>query len=569
MATTIGSSSSTDLTFQLSKLAPTFQTAIKATIDAASDPLKRVQAQKDQMDVRRGIYTDMKTNLDGLQSAVQALITTQAFYGLNPVLKSSITPTTAGTSVLTATNTSSAVAGDYDISVTQLAKAQSRATLAAQSPDLALGKSGTFWLGGTGTASVNGFTANATVTGTATGAIADGQRELGAGDYSVQVRDSAGTRQFRLVNSDGTAVSIRSKDGTSYSADWQSMPSGSYDSGRGLTLNLDSTGPVGATALTYTARGTSITIKVGDTQRNITSAINNAAQPEGRAFKASIVAGQLVLSAAQTGTNHSMVYTDNANLGFGGYIGSSFTVGIDLQAAQNAQFTVNGMAISRASNANLSDVVDGVTLTLAGDAVNKSARLSITASNDPAVSAMNAFVSKFNAAFTHLTQKLASTSKIVGDKMAYTRGPLTGDIVFRGLRGDMLSQISNNISNSGSFKNLAEIGLSFDKDLKLSFDSAKYNDALKNHSSDVTALLDASMVKFDKTLSVHTGTTGLLQHSLTDMDGQLKSYDQRISKYNENLNQRKQSLINQYQQMQSQLAELGTQAQMFGINLSA
>jgi flagellar hook-associated protein 2 len=565
MATSISS----DLNAALKNLAPTFQTAINASIEAESEPLKRIQALKDQTDIRRNIYTDMKTNLGALQTAVQALITTQASYSMNPVLKASIVPGTTGTSVITtSSNSGTMVAGDYDIAVTRLAKAQSRATAASVSPDIALGKGGTFWLGGTGTASITNFTPDTSVNATSITDVVSGQRELGTGSYTVQVRDYEGTRQFRLVNADGTAVSIRSKDGTSYTAGWQSISDGSYDTGRGLTLSLSASGAVGSTSLTYNARGTSITISPSDTQRNIANAINAAVQPEGRDFKASIVAGQLVLNAAQTGANHTMVYSDGAGLGFGATVGGVFTLGADLQAAQNAEFTINGMSVSRSSNSNMSDLIDGVTLNLAGDAEGKSARLTIAGNNDKSVTSMNSLVSTFNAALTHLTGKLTATAKTGTDgKTTYTRGPLTGDTVFRSLRSDMITQINANSLNSGSFKNLADIGLTFDKDLKLTLDSSKFSEALKNHSTDVAALLDVAMDKFNTTLSQHTGSTGSLQSSLTSMEGQLKTYEQRITKHNEALNTRKKSLIDQYTQMQDMLANMGRDAQFLNLTL--
>jgi flagellar hook-associated protein 2 len=272
-----------------------------------------------------------------------------------------------------------------------------------------------------------------------------------------------------------------------------------------------------------------------------------------------------------------MVYRDDAGLGFGAMVDviqdgttvKEFQVDADLQAATDAVFSINGMSVSRASNTDITDVIDGVTLNIAGDAAGKTALLSIAATNDKSVTAMNDMVSKFNAALTHLTGKLAATANTVGDKTTYTRGPLTGDTVFRSLRGEMVSQFNHNVTNSGSFKNLAEIGLSLDKDLKLSLDSAKFRSALMDNPADVTALLDTAMNAFNTTLSIHTGTGGLLQNSLTNMDDQLKSLDQRISRYNDSLNLRKKSMINYYQQMQNQLSDLGNQAQMFGIDLSS
>ncbi|HET9905629.1 MAG TPA: flagellar filament capping protein FliD, partial [Anaerolineales bacterium] len=506
-------------------------------------------------DVRRGVYTDVKANFDALQSALQALISTQASYGMNLVSKATVTPGTAGTTVLSATSTESAAAAEYDIAVTQLAKAQSKSTTAAFSPDVALGKSGTFWMGGNGTSAVN-LTPDTTVAGAIASTTASGQRELGTGSYTLESRESAGIRQFRLVNADGKAVSIRSQSGTTYTSDWQNMSDGSYDTGRGLNFSLNSLGTTSRTSLTYTAAGTSITINSTDTLRNITSAINTAGQPEGRDFRASIVANKLVLTGAQSGENHTMLYTDGAGLGFGA----------DMQPAQNAEFTVNGMEVSRATNTNLTDVVDGATISLASDAEGKSARLSISAGSEKAASLMKAMVDKFNAALTHLKDKLASTSATNAEgKTTYTRGPLSGDLGFSGLRLDMINRINRSMTNSGSFKNFSEIGISFDKDMKLTLDSSKLSDALKNHASDVTALLDTGLGDLHSLVSRYAGSKGSLASTLTTIEDQRKSYDKRIAKYNENLTIRKQTLYNQYLGFQTQIADYGRTAEWLGM----
>lgn len=565
MATSISS-----VDASIKNLTMTFQTAIKTTIEAESAPLKRVQTMKDSMDVRRSVYSDVKSNFDALQSAVQALISTQSSYGLKLVSKASVTPATSGSTVLTISNTSeNAAATDYDIAVTKLAKAHSRATAAVSSPDVALNKTGTFWLGGTGVAALQSesepgvytdFIASTSLTGASTSTVASGQRELGTGDYTLQTRDSSGVRQFRLVNADGNAVAIRKTDGsTGTTSEWQVMNDGAFDTGRGQTLSLNKTGDPGSTTFHYTAKGTSISINSTDTQRNIVANINAATQPEGRDFKASIVANQLVLTAAQTGVNHSMLYTDDAGLGFNTL----------LQEAQNAQFTVNGMSVSRSSNTNLTDVVDGVTLSLAGDSEGKSARLTIAANADKATGLMTALASKFNAAITHLKDKMSSTSKTENGKTTYTRGALSGETIFSSFRTDMMYRMSRSYTNSGNFKRLEDVGISFDKDMKLTIDSNKFSEALKNNSSDVTALLDTGMGEINTVISRYTGSSGLLTRTLSSIDTQSKEYDQRIAKYNASLETRKQSLYNQYAEYQSQLVNLGNTATMFGIDLSA
>ncbi len=546
----------TSIDVSIAKLAPTFQTAIKATIETESTPLKNTQALKDKIDVRKGIYSDMKTNFDGLQSALQSLISSQDSFGMNLVSKASVTPGTVGTTVLSATNTDGAATADYDISVSQLAKAQTKASTAIYSTDVALGLSaGTYWLGGNGTKSASLIT-NTTVTDYATGSVSSGQRELGTGSYTLETRDYDGVRQFRLVNADGDAVSIRNGSDSSFTSSWQTLTTGSFDTGRGLSLTLSASGSTASTAVSYTAAGASISISNTDSLRTIVTAMNAASQPEGRDFKASIVANRLVLTGAQSGANHSIIYPTISGL--------EMEADSDAKAAKSAIFTVNGIAVTRASNTGLTNVVDGATLTLASDAEGKTAKLSITASSDKATGLMNSLVTKFNAAMTYLKDKLASTSSTTAaGKINYTRGPLTGDTGISSLRYDLLSRMNSNISNSGSFKNLSEIGLSLDKDNKLVFDSAKFTDALKNHATDLKALLDTGLGAINTVVSRYAGSSGTFSKTLTSIDEQRASFDKRIAKYNESLTARKQTLYDTYFSYQNQLVELNYQSQMF------
>jgi flagellar hook-associated protein 2 len=296
-----------------------------------------------------------------------------------------------------------------------------------------------------------------------------------------------------------------------------------------------------------------VTIAAAQSLRDITTAINAATQPEGRDLKASIVANKLVLTSAQTGENHDMLFTDNVGLG-------SWST---LQLSQNAKFNVNGVDVSRAGNSGLTDVIDGVTLNLASDAAGKTAHLSVSSSSNKAAGLMNTLVSTFNTALTHLKDKLASTTSTNADgKLIYTRGPLTGDTGISSLRYDLLMRMNHSLPNSGSFKNLAEIGLSLDKDNKLVFDSAKFTDALTNHGADLTAVMDAGLNDLNTVVSRYAGSSGTLSKTLASIDEQRAGYDKRIAKYNEALTARKQTLYNQYIGYQNQLVELNYQQQM-------
>jgi flagellar hook-associated protein 1 FlgK len=71
---------------------------------------------------------------------------------------------------------------------------------------------------------------------------------LSAGAYTLQARNNGGTRQFQLIDSSGTPVSILTQPpGTGYISGWQNMvpnvASVPYNTGRGLELTLNANDP--------------------------------------------------------------------------------------------------------------------------------------------------------------------------------------------------------------------------------------------------------------------------------------------------------------------------------------
>ena len=97
-----------------------------------------------------------------------------------------------------------------------------------------------------------------TVTGFVTSEVTSGKTQLATDTYHVEIQDSGGgNMQFRVVDSNGTAVSIydaATDDGTTYTSGWQDVgdmlgnfADGVVDTGRGLTITF------GTTEASYTA----------------------------------------------------------------------------------------------------------------------------------------------------------------------------------------------------------------------------------------------------------------------------------------------------------------------------
>ena len=146
----VTSTSSSDSAAALAKLDPVFRTTVSSIMTQARQPVTRFQTQRDAITVRRAIYTDVKNNLDALQTAISGLMSSSGVSPLSPTTRStSVSPTTGGTSVLSATAASTAVTGVYNVTVNSLAKEQRVASDAQPAgADTALSLSGSFTLNG-------------------------------------------------------------------------------------------------------------------------------------------------------------------------------------------------------------------------------------------------------------------------------------------------------------------------------------------------------------------------------------------------------------------------------------
>ncbi|MCB9134660.1 MAG: flagellar filament capping protein FliD [Anaerolineales bacterium] len=524
-----------------------FTTLISSLMEIERQPLARMTTQRDTFNVKRGAYSDLNTKLDSLQDAVKALRSSTATTALTAGRSTTITPADSNTSVLTATASKSAIAGQYDLSVTNLAKAQRQASAVQASVDQALGKTGTFWLGGTGTADVS-LTATTSVTGAAASAHASGQKELGSSTYTVETRDNNGVLEFRLKDVDGKVVSISNGD-DSYTTAWQKVTTGDFDTGRGVTLSLDASGTAGSTTFDYTAAGVEIAIEAEDTLMNIATKINAADQPVGRDVAASIVGKQLILTAAHTGTAHTMIYSDAVGLGFSGG---------NLQTAEDATFTVNGIAFTRSSNTGLTDVINGVTLNFTADAEGHSATLDVKSDMSAARTAVETFVKQFNDIQIYLQAKTSVSAVNNGQTLTYTRGTLADDYAFSNLRSELFSTFMTSSTNSGEYSNLRNIGLTINDSLQATItDADKLDAALENNFDDVVALLDDMMAKFDTQLERFTGSsTGYLNQAMESIDRQISELNDDISSTETRLEEKQTSLIDQFGAMQAQLLAL-------------
>ncbi|HEX7970622.1 MAG TPA: flagellar filament capping protein FliD [Thiobacillus sp.] len=152
-------------------------------------------------------------------------------------------------------------------------------------------------------------------------------------------------------------------------------------------------------------------------------------------------------------------------------------------AAQNADLTVNGIAITSASN-TVSEAIQGVTLTLR-NTTSTPASLTVARDTTAIDTAASGFVDAYNALASQIKSRSAyGTSTAAG-------GALAGDGTLRVMQ-EQLRDIFNTPASGGTLTSLAEVGIAFQKDGSLLLDSSKLNSAMTANFSDVTNLFSSS-----------------------------------------------------------------------------
>ncbi len=566
-----------------------FTTLIENIMTVEQQPLERLTTQLDTLNVRSGIYSDVKTKLSDLQTAAYNLTSTSYAAKLIAGRTAEVSGVDDGDTVLTASASKSAVAGTYNITNISLALEHRISSDTQTYTDQALGLSGSILVGGAAAKSATPVSAaDDTVAGFGTGDVEDGQSQLGSSSYFVETRElSEGVWEFRLVDEEGNAVSIKNaSDEDEYTDDWQTIPTGGgvYDSGRGLTISFGANSelyveksrggnPNPASEVAYIAQGATINIEETDSLVEIATKINDAELADGNGITATVIGGQLILASEDTGEDHTVELYDVGSdrvLKDLGLLTETNTIKNQLQTSKNATFSVNNIAIERSKNSGLTDVISGITLNLASDAEGKGATITITETTTSAKTAVEEFISYFNDIQTYLEAKTGVTATSEDEEsgnLTYTRGALADDNVFSDLRSELFSIIMNDYSNDGIYSQLREIGITIDDSLQLSIsDSEAFESALSSDLDGVTALMDEVMGQIDAKLAVFTGVrseSDYIDDVKINLNNEISEVDTDIDDMNDYLSGRELYLYNQYAQIQSQLISLQYMQQIF------
>ncbi|AIV60233.1 flagellar filament capping protein FliD [Burkholderia pseudomallei] len=319
---------------------------------------------------------------------------------------------------------------------------------------------------------------------------------------------------------------------------------------------FNATQQLGTGTLTLSVGGKSTSISIDSTNNTlsgIAAAINSASNNPG--VTATIVTGtdgaHLVLRSASTGAANvinvgvsnlsgdnglsSLAVTSTASTTGGqSTIRSGGSVAwTQSTSAQDAEFTVGGIAASSASNA-VSGAIAGVTLNLTQAAVGATQTLNVTTDTTAQATAITNVVNLYNTVIT----TMSSLSSLSGaGTSSQSAGPLLGDSTLNMIRNSLARVVGTGVTTGGSTTSLASIGIKFadgssssQTDGALTIDTAKLNAALQNSPSTVAALFNSTNgigAQLNTTIQNYVQTGGVFDTRSNALNQDLKSLAQQ------------------------------------------
>ncbi|WP_035852291.1 flagellar filament capping protein FliD [Deefgea rivuli] len=283
------------------------------------------------------------------------------------------------------------------------------------------------------------------------------------------------------------------------------------------TINLTfgkytTTGTVPSTVTSFTANpdktAKSITIDASNnTLTGVRDAINKASAGvtasivnDGTGYKLAIVSNDtgesnaLKITTTDTGDSNNTDAAGLSMLAFDASTGGTMNLA-QTQVAQNANFKIDGIAISKSSN-SVSDAIDGVTLTL-----NKVTTSAVSMSVGKSTGAITKNVQDFVKAYNDLAKTLDDLGSF--DPVTKQGGMLSGDGTVREMQNTLRKAMTQTISGTGGdFKSLTQVGVSFDKNGQMTLDSSKLSAALSKDSQGVISLFSSNSRASDSLIKI-------------------------------------------------------------------
>lgn len=542
-------------------------------------PVTDLENRKSTLNVRVAMYQDLTNYLTSLKTLVDDLAssTSESIFNVVRVVSSNV-------EAVSATATSGAATGTYQIRVRQLATATTVKSSAQLNTAPSVASSSQV-VAGSGTINTSKSWSEAGFAATPDGSVTINGKMFNLAPYATvsefMEAVNADTEacatiyydveqdRFVIESDDAGTDLVLSESPESYGfLTAAKIAAGTYSANASgvrpnvylFQANFDN--PVGEEeAGSFKINGAPITWDADrDTLNSIISRINSSAAGVTAYYDDTI--DKVVLTAKETGSEEIVLEDVTGTLLTQSlkFAGASQTLG------RNALFTINSTSfedeINKTSN---TFTINGITYTLKGVTVANddyddagTTAVTITASKDLSAleAKIRAFLSSLNTVISYIKAKSAV------DATTYTRGAMAGETVFTSLRMQLLGAMMGRVTGleSGKPTTLGEIGITFDSALQASLSNpSKLRLWLEEDPSAVENLFNSSdgvATRMVSLLEIFTGTGGIVSGRQTNLREEINRIDKRLERLNEQLAQREGYYRKQLASMQEAMYAL-------------
>jgi flagellar hook-associated protein 2 len=273
---------------------------------------------------------------------------------------------------------------------------------------------------------------------------------------------------------------------------------------------------------------------------------------------------QLVLTSEKAGSSGAIsIGTDSATTELQS-LASSIDANV-IRQGTNASFTFNGIEIERSTN-TITDLIQGVTIELGGaseldgngDPIDSTV-LTVATDSEATGEKIQDLVNAYNAVVDFVAGQFVPPPED-GDA-----APLFGDSTLRSIRSSLRGLVGGSVATGNdAYSLLTQVGVTSDRDGRLSFNTERFADALTTDEQAVVNLFTAEGVgiadRLTTTLESYTDTVdGLIKartdgfdRLIADANSQIERQTQRLDRYEQQLTTRFANLETLLSRLQSQ-----------------
>ncbi|MFT2097319.1 flagellar filament capping protein FliD [Marinomonas sp. 2405UD66-6] len=218
------------------------------------------------------------------------------------------------------------------------------------------------------------------------------------------------------------------------------------------------------------------------------------------------------------------------------------------EQARDAVITVDGIQIRSETN-TFDNAVAGLSIEALA-VTDETTKVDVSFDQKTVQETIEEFIQSYNEMVNLFKQ---STGK---------NAALDGNSMIRNLQSSLSTQLMTGRSDSGVFTSIFDLGVKMDNKGVLSFDSAKFDDAVKRGYSDIVSLMTGEnglAQSLENLLDNYTGTTGMTNSLKESVRGSIDNTETRLEDYEDRMVRYEESLRDKFTGLDSRLANMNAQ----------